>query len=91
VVHTQNHNCPQVMSLKQVITDGVCCQREKAHKHMLSGELKKGGVFSQGWHSKKQAILRIVMSYVNADPINRNVHITSDRWRLVILGWHKMW
>jgi hypothetical protein len=45
------------MSLKQVITDGVCCQREKAHKHMLSGELKKGGVFSQGWHSKKQAIL----------------------------------
>jgi hypothetical protein len=32
-----------------------------------------------------------LMSYVNADPSSRNFHITSDRWRSMLLGWHKIW
>jgi hypothetical protein len=32
-----------------------------------------------------------VMRYVNSHRTGRSVYISSDRWRSMLPGWHKMW
>jgi hypothetical protein len=32
-----------------------------------------------------------VMRYLNAERAGRDVYLSSDRWRSVHSGWHKMW
>ena len=47
-------------------------------------------LLSAGDEEGSEAGVCFVMRYIKAEPAGSDVHIWSDRWRLMLPRWHKM-